>query len=225
MSFSVAYPRTNGERELEVTRTPYTHIVFDFDGTLVDSLEHSIAAFRRIAPRFRLNLDLDLATARTIPTRDLFRQMGVRFWKLPRLIRAFQSEAALDAPNLKLFPGIAGLLADLAVRGVRLGILSSNREDAIRACLRANEVEDRFAYVIGYPKLFGKAKALRRILKAEQIDRRSLLYVGDESRDVLAAKKANVASAAVTWGFHAESLLVASEPRYLVRNPDDLRNL
>lgn len=204
---------------------PYTQIVFDFDGTLVDSLENSIAAFRRIAPRFRLNLDLDLATARAMPTRDLFRRMGASFWKLPRIIRAFQAEAALDAPNLKLFPGMADALAELTMRGCRLGILSSNREDAIRTCLRANGVEERFAFVVGYPKLFGKAKALRRILKAEKIDREAFLYVGDEARDVQAAKKAKVASAAVTWGFHAESLLAAAEPRFTVQTPGDLLRL
>jgi phosphoglycolate phosphatase len=203
-------------------RPRYSHVIFDFDGTLVDSLANSIAAFQRIAPRFHLKLDLDLATARTLPTKDLFKRMGVHFWTLPRIIRAFQEEAAHDAPSLKLFPGIADTLAGFRARGVRLGILSSNREDAIRACLRANAVEDRFDFVVGYPKLFGKAKALRRILKAERIDRDALLYVGDEDRDVRAARKAKVASAAVTWGFHAEGLLAAAEPRYLVRSPGEL---
>ncbi len=207
---------------MERTPFPYGHVVFDFDGTLVDSLAHSIAAFQRIAPRFHLKLDLDLATARTLPTRELFARMGVRFWTLPRLIRAFQEEAAKDAPSLVLVPGVADLLAGLAERGARLGILSSNREDAIRACLRANGVEDRFAFVVGYPKLFGKAKALRRIRKAERIDRAALLYVGDETRDVEAAAKAKVASAAATWGFHAEALLAAAAPTHLLRRPMDL---
>ncbi|MBX3398443.1 MAG: HAD-IA family hydrolase [Gemmataceae bacterium] len=208
-------------------RTPfrYAHVVFDFDGTLVDSLEHSIAAFQRIAPRFHLKLDLDLATARTLPTRELFARMGVRFWNLPRIIRAFQEEAAKDAPGLALVPGMAELLAGLAERGVRLGILSSNREDAIRACLRAHGVENLFAFVVGYPKLFGKAKALRRIRKVHRIDRDALLYVGDEARDVEAAAKAKVASAAVTWGFHAEALLAAAAPTHLLRRPGDLLEL
>lgn len=204
---------------------PYPHVVFDFDGTLVDSLAHSIDVFKRIAPRFKLNLDLDLDTARTMPTKELFRRMGVRFWVLPRLVRAFQAEAALDAATLKLFPGVPETLAALADRGRRLGILSSNREDAIRACLRANGVEQHFAFVVGYPRLFGKAKALRRIMKAERIDRDELLYVGDESRDVQAANRARVAAAAVTWGFHAEALLTATGPKYVVRTPAELAGI
>lgn len=204
---------------------PYRHVVFDFDGTLVDSLAHSIAVFRRIAPRFKLNLDLDLETARTMPTKELFKHMGVRFWVLPRLVRAFQAEAALDAEKLKLFAGVPEMLAVLAGRGCRLGILSSNREDAIRACLRANGVEQHFAFVVGYPRLFGKAKALRRIMRAERIGRDELLYVGDESRDVQAANRARVAAAAVTWGFHAEALLTAMGPKYVVRTPGELAQI
>jgi phosphoglycolate phosphatase len=204
---------------------PYPWIVFDFDGTLVDSLAHSIDVFRRIAPQFKLKLDLDLDTARTMPTRQLFKQMGVSFWRLPRLIRTFQEEASHDAEKLALFAGVAATLEAFTVRGTRLGILSSNREDAIRRCLRTHGIEDRFSFVVGYPKLFGKAKALRRILKAERIDRSQLLYVGDEVRDIEAARKAKVASAAVTWGFHAEALLASAQPTHVIRNPDELLTL
>lgn len=209
------------ERILPIPQT-FPHVVFDFDGTLVDSLEHSIAVFQQIAPRFRLKLDLDLATARTIPTRELFKRMGIGFWKLPRIIRAFQEETAKDAHNLKLFPGIVEAISTLVAHGSRLGILSSNREDAIRACLRANGIEEHFAFVVGYPRLFGKAKALRRILRNEGIARDEVLYVGDEARDVLAAKRARVTAAAVTWGFHAESLLREAEPQFLLQRPEEL---
>ncbi|WP_168218877.1 HAD-IA family hydrolase [Limnoglobus roseus] len=200
----------------------YRHVVFDFDGTLADSLASLIAAFRHVAPQFRLNPSLDLATARHMPTRELFKQLGVSFWKLPRLVRALQAETAKDAGQLKLFAGVPEMLTVLADRGCRLGILSSNWEDAIRACLRANGIEDRFAFIVGYPRLFGKAKALRRILRREAIPRESLLYVGDELRDVEAARRAKVASAAVTWGFNAEALLVQGNPTFLVRTPAEL---
>ena len=88
-------------------------------------------------------------------------------------------------------PADAGAFAKIC-----FGILSSNREETIRTCLRANGVENLFAFVIGYPKLFGKAKALRRILKSRDLERAELLYVGDETRDIEAAHKAKVRVAA-----------------------------
>jgi phosphoglycolate phosphatase-like HAD superfamily hydrolase len=88
--------------------------------------------------------------------------------------------------------------------------------------LRANGVEHHFAFVIGYPRLFGKGKALRRILKADRLEPADVLYIGDEVRDVEAARKAGVAMAAVTWGFHAEPLLRANRPDYVVSDPREL---
>lgn len=200
----------------------YRLVVFDFDGTLADSLASAVAIFNRIAPDLGLTAVVNLETARRTPTRQLLRQMGVRFWRLPRVIRAFQAAAAEHAPDLKLHPGIAAVLAGLHADGRRLGILSSNREDNIRATLRANGVEDLFTFVVGYPKLFGKAKALRRILRAERLDRADVLFVGDELRDIEAGRKTRVDTAAVTWGFHAEELLAPAGATALVRSPADL---
>jgi phosphoglycolate phosphatase-like HAD superfamily hydrolase len=200
----------------------YPLIVFDFDGTLADSLGPALATYNRIAPGLGLRSVVDLEAARSMPTRRLLRQLGIRFWRLPRVIRAFQAAMAEHAGELRLHDGVAGMLRGLSARGHRLGILSSNREDVIRACLRANDIEGLFAFVIGYPKLFGKAKALRRVLKAEKADRAGLLFVGDELRDVEAGRKAKVATVAVTWGFQAEPLLATGSATYLVRRPDEV---
>ena len=200
-------------------------VVWDFDGTLADSLAASLAIFNRIAPELGFRPLTDLAAARLTPTRELLRRQGIRFWRLPRVIRRFQAEAAGEAGTPKLVPGLADVLAALAGRGPRLGVLSSNREDAIRRCLAANGVEQHFAFVVGYPKLFGKGKALRRILRAERRAAADVLYVGDEVRDVEAARKAGVAAAAVTWGFHAEPVLRAARPDFVVTQPAELLGL
>jgi phosphoglycolate phosphatase-like HAD superfamily hydrolase len=200
----------------------YPLVVFDFDGTLADSFGPALATYNRIAPGLGLRSIADPEAARSMPTRRLLRQLGIRFWRLPRVVRAFQAAMAEHAGEVQLHNGVAGMLRGLARRGHRLGILSSNREDVIRACLRANGVEELFAFVIGYPKLFGKAKALRRILKHEKADRDGLLFVGDELRDLEAGRKAKVATVAVTWGFQAEPLLATGGATYLARQPDEV---
>ncbi len=203
---------------------PFPLVVFDFDGTLADSFAQAVALFRRIGPGLGLTpiSDEDVPTLRTLPTKQFFKKVGIRFWRLPRVIRAYQAAAAEHAHELKLHSGIAEMLAALHAAGHRLGVLSSNREDVIRACLRANGVEELFAFVVGYPKLFGKAKALRRILKAEGIDRQQLLYVGDEVRDIEAANKVKVPVVAATWGFHARELLADAGPTAFADTPVDV---
>lgn len=197
-------------------------VVWDFDGTLADSLPAAVRIFNRLAPQFGYAPLGDVAAARNTGTRQLLRQLGVSLWRLPRLVRAFQAAAAEEADQLKLVPGVTDALAALAAGGTRLGVLSSNREDTIRRCLRANGAEHHFAFVVGYPRLFGKAKALRRILRAERVARTEALYVGDEQRDVDAALRAGVKVAAVTWGFHTADLLRAAAPDFVAADAREL---
>lgn len=204
---------------------PYKLVVFDFDGTLADSLAAAVGIFNRVAEEFGYKPVEDVAAARAMNTRQFLRHHGISLWRLPRLVRRYHAAAADEAERLRLFSGLPATLAALHATGVRLGVLSSNREDNIRRCLRANGVEDLFAFVVGYPKLFGKGKALRRILRAERLERDELLYAGDEVRDVEAAKKAGVAVAAVTWGFHTEAILRESGPDYVVGEPGELAGL
>ena len=203
----------------------YTTLVFDFDGTLADSFASAVAIFARIGPSLGLKPLADPELARAMPTKLLLKQIGVSFWKLGRVVRAYQTAAADEAHDLKLFAEWPETLRSLSAGGVRLGILSSNREDTIRTCLRANGVEELFAFVVGYPKLFGKAKALRRIMKVHRIAREKLLYVGDETRDIDAARKAKVAMAAVGWGFQAPAVLRDAKPTHFVGVPGDLMKL
>jgi phosphoglycolate phosphatase len=105
----------------------YPLIVFDFDGTLADSWDSAVEIFHRIGPGLGLKPIADPNSARTMPTKEFMRALGVTFWKLPKVVRAYQAAAAEHAGSLKLFPAWPGVLADLNARGHRLGILSSNR--------------------------------------------------------------------------------------------------
>lgn len=203
----------------------YKLVVWDFDGTIADSLPTMVSIFNRLAPEMGFEPVTDLAAARDTPTRQLLRQQGISLWRLPRLVRRYHALAAGEAATPKLATGLPEALSAIAGSGVRLGVLSSNREDNIRRCLRANGAEGHFAFVVGYPRLFGKGKALRRIVRAERLARTDVLYVGDELRDIEAAKKAGVKVAAVTWGFHTAALLRTGLPDFVVSDPTELVKL
>ena len=201
---------------------PFKLVVFDFDGTLADSLGGMVRIFNQLAAELGHRPVEDVAAARAMTTRQFLKHHGISFWRLPRLVRRYRVLAAEDADTTKMFAGLPEALAALQANGPRLGVLSSNSEENIRRSLRANGVEELFGFVVGYPKLFGKGRALKRILRAERVARPDVLYVGDEVRDVEAARKAGVTSAAVTWGMHAESLLRANRPDHVVAEPREL---
>lgn len=201
---------------------PFKLVVFDFDGTLVDSLLASLDIFNRFAGKYCYRPIENPEAVRSMTTRQFLKHHRISIWRLPRLVKKFHAEAAAQAETLKLYAGLSAVLAELIADGARLGILSSNSESNIRRCLRANDVEHLFAFVVGYPKLFGKGRALRRILRSERIAREDVLYIGDELRDMEAARKVGVSSAAVTWGFHTEAILRGFGPDHVVSNPVEL---
>jgi phosphoglycolate phosphatase len=204
---------------------PFKLVIWDFDGTIVDSRALMLDIFNRLAAEMRYRPVQDPESVRSLTTRQFLRRHGIPLWRLPKLVRRFHAEAAEEAENLKLYPGLLETLAGLCTAGVRLGILSSNKEETIRRCLRANGAEEHFVFVVGYPRLFGKGKALRHIVRAERLAAAEVLYVGDEVRDIEAARKARVASAAVTWGLNTEAILRSIGPDLVAAEPAILRQL
>ncbi|NES07303.1 MAG: HAD hydrolase-like protein, partial [Okeania sp. SIO2F4] len=70
--------------------------------------------------------------------------------------------------------------------------------------------------------LFGKHRAIKKYLKSENIQPEEMVYVGDETRDINAAKKAKVKAIAVTWGFNSREALSEYQPDALVEQPQEL---
>lgn len=203
----------------------FPQIVFDFDGTLADSLSTAVGIFQKLAPVLNLRPIEDLETARGLTSRQLVKRMGVRLWQLPRVVRAFRTEAILHAPNLPLHAGVPDMLRELIGRGHKLGVVSSNGADAIRECLRRHGVEHYFRFVVGTPSVFGKRRVIRAALRAEGVPARRAVYIGDETRDIEAGHRAGVATIGVTWGFHPAALLERESPTWVARDPAEIPHL
>jgi phosphoglycolate phosphatase len=203
----------------------FSLLIWDFDGTLVDSLPLALELFNRWSATLGYKPVTDPQAVRHMSSREFMRQHGISWWRLPRLVRHFHSVASAYAPQLRLHEPMAELLPQLRRAGLRLGILSSNSEENIRTTLQANGVEGLFEFIASCPRLFRKGAALRRLLRRLKLPRERVLYLGDEVRDIQAARSARVPVAAVSWGFHALSLLRSAQPDYLLTHPHQVWEL
>lgn len=204
---------------------PYRYLVWDFDGTLADTLPVALEIFNALAPKHGFRPIDDIESLRGLDTAAFLRSRGIPLWKLPAFVREFLATQRSHIQEIRVFPEVLEVLDQLRTAGSRLGIVSANRADNIRDCLRANRAEAFFEFVIGYLRLFGKSRAIRRALRDTGADPNDVLYVGDEVRDIQAARQAGIAVAAVTWGFHTRDLLVEHNPTYLVDKPGELLDL
>ena len=201
----------------------YRLIIFDFDGTLADSAAWFAGTLNGVARRYGFReIDVaEMAQLRSQPNREIMRRLGLRPWKLPFIAAHMRKLAAEAAPSISLFPGVADMLRRLAGRGVKLAIVSSNSEATVRKVLGP----DLAALVTHYgcgASIFGKAAKFREIIRKSSIAEADVLSVGDEVRDIEAARKVRLATGAVTWGYATAEILRAQRPSALFETTDDV---
>ncbi len=210
----------------EVSGWGYDLVILDFDGTLADSAEWFFAAYDAVAVRFGLRRAsrAELEGMRALGTREIMRSLDVPMWKVPLIARHMRRRMADEIGGIALFPGIGEALAALHGRGVTLAIVSSNAEGNIRAVL-GEELAGRIAWWGCGTALFGKAKKLRQAMGTCGAAPDRTIAIGDETRDVEAARAVGIASGAVLWGYAAPAALVAAGPTVVLRAVGEIGSL
>ena len=196
-------------------------VILDFDGTLADSWPWLLGALDDTAARFGLHR-LTQAEAEALRGQDhraAFRALGVRAWQVPRIALHLRQLAAA-APPPPLFPGIPELLHGLHERGVTLAVASSNSAAQIARTL-GPALSRLTAHVAADAPLDGKPARFRRILRASATPAARAVALGDELRDIEAARATGIAAAAVAWGYARPALLATGRPEMLFATPAD----
>ena len=85
-----------------------------------------------------------------------------------------------------------------------------------------NNIDQLFDFVHSGKNIFGKDKVLLRLLHKYKIKRNSVIYVGDETRDIEALKRIKIPIIAVSWGFNSHSILEKFNPNALIDDPREL---
>jgi phosphoglycolate phosphatase len=208
-------------------------LVFDLDGTLVDSsrdIAASVnAALARVAPgAAEIPLEAILSFvgegARLLVERSLRHAgLGLSADELLPLYLECYATRLLD--TTRLYPGVAEALDALA--GTTLAVLTNKPGDLSRAILEGLGVAGRFARVCGagdVPSRKPDPTGLLLLMAGARALPGETWMVGDSATDVDVARAAGVRVAGVTWGFHPGSLRAAGADR-LIDEPRDLASL
>lgn len=189
-------------------------MVFDLDGTLVDSLPDIVTSFLHGFDEVGL----------AAPSPDLVRaQVGL---PLETMYALFAPEAAVPdlsaayrrhypqhfADRSRPFPGVREVLAALRERGYAIGVATTKRSDMAVRLVRAMGLDEAIDHVQGTDGFPHKPApdVVLRALAALAADGRWM--VGDTTHDVAAGKAAGLRTFAVTWGTHDEARLRTAAP-------------
>lgn len=201
----------------------YQLVLFDFDGTLADSLQWFGAAVNELADElgFRRVEAEAVETLRGLAPRQIMKALGLTWWKVPAVSRRMRELMARDAARIGVFPGVPEMLRALADAGLKLGLVTSNAEANVRRVLGPDSAR-LFAHWSCGVSLFGKAARFRGVVREARVLPREVICIGDEQRDHEAARAAGVDFGAVTWGFNTRAALTATRPALVFERVDEI---
>jgi phosphoglycolate phosphatase len=154
----------------------------------------------------------------------VLRHLGISIFKLPIVARKIRFEMNKEIVNLKTIVNLKDTLEQLKENGCILGILTTNSRENVIKFLKKNDLE-LFDFVYSGRAVFGKSRLLKKLMKEKTIPHPDPIYVGDEIRDVEAAKKAGIKVISVSWGYNTKTALLKYHPDHIVEKPEDLKDI
>ena len=199
-------------------------VVFDCDGTLVDSQHaivtamqgalaaHGLAAPQALAVRRTAGLPVDDAVARLLPVGAQDRLAGIA-----RSFRDLAGELRAQPDHQEpLYPGTRKVLETLAAQGIALGVATGKSRRGLKATLERHELLPLFATLKTADD--GPGKPHPQILFDAMAETgaapQSTIMIGDTTFDISMAARARALSIGVAWGYHeVDELVGAGAPR------------
>lgn len=210
----------------------YKAIIFDLDGTLLNTIDDLADSVRYVQNKFGWPMDsTDVVKShvgngirkliiRSVPSGEKNRD----FENAYRDFKAYYKEHCEDKTDL--YPGIVELLQELKTANIKMAIVSNKANDAVEKLYKTyftdyievalGEMEDKGIRKKPAPDLVNMA------LEKLGVKREDALYVGDSDVDKATADNSKMDCALCKWGFREEELLKSLEPKYLIEKPMDL---
>lgn len=212
-----------------------TLVIFDLDGTLINSIADLAAA---------TNHALQSMGYSTHATQSYYNMVGNGITKL--LERALPDEARttriIEAMRVHFkeyydqhlydqstpYPGIIELLQELTARNIGVAVASNKYQSAVEKIIEHffGEIPWKavFGHIDGVP-VKPDPSIIFEVLSKYPTPKNDVLYVGDSNIDIETARRACVDNCGVTWGFRTRQELVNAYAQHIVNNPDDILSL
>jgi len=195
-------------------------IIFDFDGTVADTLDIAIQVASTYARQVNPVL-MNKKNLRSMTMREVFRAFNITLFHIPFFLHKYRSELSKQILTVPIATKDLSLILRALHKKHILGVLTSNSAKNVRAFLIKNKL-NYFDFIYAENTVFGKQHMLKHLMNKHRFKPEQTYYVGDETRDIDAARKAGITSVAVAWGFNERKLLAKYQPDFLLNNPKAL---
>ncbi|MCB5229934.1 MAG: HAD-IA family hydrolase [Candidatus Cloacimonetes bacterium] len=199
------------------------YLLFDFDGTIADSVKPFFVMLNEMAPSFGKDTVSweEFEELRTMRIPDIIKRLKISKFQIARAMPKILSEYRKIVHDLDPYPGIKELFAGLDEAGISYALLSSNRDENLNYFLEQHGLKN-FDWVEGTDGILAKKRSLARLIRKHKLDKSTLYYIGDETRDIEAARACGIRIICVSWGLHPRAHLQKHNPDFLVDTPAEI---
>lgn len=201
-----------------------TVIIFDFDGTIADTFGNFITIGNALAKEFKFKSlahhQIEDFKDKTI--RQAIQDLDVPIFQIPKLLLKGKKELKNRMHDITVIQGMREVLLTFKKQNIKIGLVSTNALDNIQAMLKNWQLDHIFDFIGVGTGLFGKRRALKKVIKQHDLNKDQVLYIGDEVRDIDASRGIGISVASVTWGYNSAKILQSHHPDYLIHHPQEL---
>jgi pyrophosphatase PpaX len=213
-------------------------LLFDLDGTLVDTTDLILQSFAwafdaHLPGRLPSRRDLVATFGRSLPAalRELAAEHGAvdpEALAAEMLVTYRDFQRQHHDTLIQPFPGIGDALAALHAEGHRLGVVTSKMQHFARRGMALFDLERYFDVAVFHDDVTRHKPHPEPLLEAARrggVEPSTAIYIGDSTHDIVAGRAAGMRTAAVLWGPFDREVLEAAGPDVLVSAPADLVGL
>ncbi len=183
-------------------------VIFDFDGTIADNFRFVHTIVSELAPKYGFPQEVaaEVVGMRSSSMREIVKKYHISRFNLFRMLLDGRKEMKKLLGKVEMPSGLADLIKARLADGHKVAIISSNSKTSIVGFLKQNGISGGVE-VESSIHLFGKSSAIRKYLKKNKINKSDAVYIGDEVRDIDAAREAGIKCISVTWGYNTKEVL------------------
>lgn len=196
-------------------------ILFDYDGTILNSMDTVYKEYNKIAPKYnmqKLDSFKDFMNLYDFNIYDSFFRLGLDKDRTQEFIADFRRPLIEADDKLYLFEKMDKILEKISKKN-RIIVITSNVTSVVEHSIKNHGVKG-VSEIIGGDKEISKVKKIKSII--ERYPNAQIYYVGDTKGDIVESKKIGVTAIAVTWGNHSKKKLNDAGADYIVDKPEEL---
>lgn len=198
-------------------------ILFNFNGTITSTKFLAIDMYNEIAEKqgYKKISEEHVPYLSALSIRNRCKVLNLPLYKMPLVGIAIKRRSQQYIPNLKPVSGMKETLSLLKQEGYKIGFTTSNNQVVMNEFLTNHSI-NIFDYSHFSFSPLSKSKDISSFLKKYNLKKENVVYVGDELRDIKAAKKNGLFCIAVSWGFDSVELLNTGRADKVITQPKEI---